>query len=109
MRKVKSELRPDRTWETTRWGRFEQGLRELAVVLGREVTVQDFARHIGLTSSSLNGWKNGSRPREQNLERVAAAFAHFGLDRFSARYLDYGDGHKLSEAPPAKMKRVGTR
>lgn len=96
-------LGPDRSWEETRWGRIDQGRRELAAVLGKDLTMDMLARAIGLTQPSLSGWKSGGRPKPGSLEALARVFSRAGLERFTARFLDWGDQKTtmVAETAPA--------
>lgn len=86
------------SWELTRWGRIDQGRRELAVVLGKDVSVDKFAELIGLSGPSLQGWKQGSRPKEASMEALERVFLGAGLARYTRRYIDYGSGSPESIA-----------
>lgn len=91
MGKVEDFLTPDFEWDTSRWGRIQQGMREMAVLLRKDVAAKDLAWLLQLDASSLTGWKNGSRPSEASMDRLAGLFSGLGLTRYTARYLDYGD------------------
>lgn len=102
---LKNFLEPSRTWEQTVWGRIDQGRRELAVALGRDVSSEKLAELIGLSGASLNGWKRGSQPKKEHLEALERVFAKAHLFHLSARYLDYGEGNQLSKSPPVHLRK----
>jgi transcriptional regulator with XRE-family HTH domain len=102
--KTKSFLVPDPEGEATIWGRVDQGRRELAAVLRKDVTVEKLAELIGLAGPSLAAWKRGSRPKKDSLEKLAKVFLAAGLYRYTAKYLDYGEDEPLSKAPPPRLK-----
>jgi transcriptional regulator with XRE-family HTH domain len=78
------------SWIETRWGRVNQGRRELGVALAKDVSVEKLADLIGLKSPSLWGWKAGSRPKEESMDALEKLFLGAGLTRYTKRFLDYG-------------------
>lgn len=96
-------LVPDSGWSATIWGRIDQGRRELAAHLRKDVTVERFAELIGRAGPSLTAWKNGeARPKRDSLEALEKLFLGAGLSRFTARFLDYGpEVEKKRTFPPA--------
>lgn len=91
-------LRPDETWDRTVWGRINQGRRELAAVLARDITFERLAGLIGRRQSSTSAWKKGSRPTRETLDALERVFLAAGLVQFTARFLDYGPNLADSEA-----------
>lgn len=91
-------MEPDRSWELTRWGRIDQARRELAAVLGKDVSVEKLAELIGLAGPSLWGWKQGSRPKEASIEALEKILVGAGLTRFTRHYIDYGPESGVAEA-----------
>lgn len=91
MGNTKNILSHSNEWSLTRWGRIEQGIRELAVALGRDIDAQEFARMLELDPSSLTGWRKGSRPSQANMEKMVGLFHKAGLTRYTAQFIDYGD------------------
>jgi transcriptional regulator with XRE-family HTH domain len=102
--KTKSFLVPNPEAESTVWGRIDQGRRELAAILRKDVTVEKLAELIGLAPPSLAGWKRGSRPKRESLEALEKLFVAAGLHRYTAKYLDYGEDEPPSKAPPVRLR-----
>lgn len=96
--KSKDFLVPDFSVERTRWGRIDQGRRELAVALRKDVTVEKLAELIGRSGPSLAQWKTGeSLPTRDSLNRLEKLFLSAGLHRYTAKYLEYGGGEETDE------------
>jgi transcriptional regulator with XRE-family HTH domain len=103
--KTKIFLAPDLGSESTIWGRIQQGRRELAVVLRRDVSVEKLAELIGLKAPSLYQWGSGaSKPTRESLEKLAKLFIAAGLSRYTAKYLDYGEDDPPSKAPAVRLR-----
>ena len=103
--KFKIFLTPDLSSQTTVWGRIEQGRRELAVALMRDVTTEKLGELIGLSAPSLYQWGSGrSKPTEGSLEKLARLFQSAGLSRYSTKYLRYGEDELPSKAPAPRLK-----
>lgn len=102
---TKKFLVPDWGAEKTVWGRIDQGRRELAVQLRKDVTVEKLAELIGRRGPSLAQWKSGSsRPTRKSLESLEKLFFSAGLHRYSAQYLDYGAKEGIVLPPAAGTK-----
>ncbi len=102
---LKRFLVPDLEAERTVWGRIDQGRRELAVALRKDVTVEKLAELIDLRGPSLAQWKSGKyRPTRPNVEKLERLFVGAGLHRYTAQYIDYGTESRLSKAPMFKGK-----
>ena len=102
---TKKFLVPDLEAERSVWGRIDQGRRELAVALRKDVTVEKLAELIDLRGPSLAQWKNGgSRPTRANVEKLSRLFIAAGLSRYTPQYLDYGEDELPSKAPSARLR-----
>lgn len=66
--------------------RLRQARRELAVALRREVTQQEVADHLGVTSVTVGRWEDGSR--EPDFATVARLAAYL---KVRAGYLAFGE------------------
>lgn len=87
----KDFLVPDPNWAGTVWSRIDQGRRELAATIRKDVTVEKLAELINRAGPSLTAWKNGeSRPKRDSLEALERLFVSAGLTLYTARFLDYG-------------------
>lgn len=94
---------PDPDWAATVWSRIDQGRRELAAVLRKDVTVEKLAELINRSGPSLTAWKIGeSRPKRASLDALEELFLGAGLTRFTARFLDYGPEKEGQKLPPSK-------
>jgi transcriptional regulator with XRE-family HTH domain len=103
--KNKIFLKADSDSERTMWGRIEQGRRELAVALRRDISVEKLAELIELSAPSLYQWRSErSKPTEGSLEKLARLFQSAGLARYSIRYLRYGEDDPPSKAPAVRLR-----
>ena len=102
---LKKFLVPDLEAERSIWGRIDQGRRELAVALRRDVSVEKLAELIELKGPSLAQWKSGKyRPTRPNVEKLSALFIAAGLSRYTPQYIDYGEDELPSKAPAVRLK-----
>lgn len=102
---LKKFLVPDLESEKSVWGRIDQGRRELAVALRRDVPVEKLAELIDLRGPSLAQWKSGRyRPTRPNVEKLSRLFIAAGLSRYTPQYLDYGEDELPSKAPAVRLR-----
>lgn len=82
----------DTTAEATFIGRLEQGRRELAARLKRDVSIADIAEQAGMSGAAIsNHKKKGTLPTRENMRQLASVFQRAGLARYDHRYLEEGD------------------
>lgn len=88
--KFSDVLKPSGEWLDTFWGRLNQGRRELAAMLGRDIDAAELARMLGLSGGTLTGWKQGAPPHRRNLNLLADFFKAAGLSRYTYVFLEHG-------------------